>query len=64
MISCVCRLVKEGDTVSMGDALCEVQSDKVLGCTLYIVIAALQLVENAHRGSNQRSDAMYFLTPP
>ena len=25
----ICRLVKEGDTVIMGDALCEVQSDKV-----------------------------------
>ena len=27
---CCHRLVKEGDTVSMGDALCEVQSDKVV----------------------------------
>lgn len=25
----ICRLVKEGDTVAMGDAICEVLSDKV-----------------------------------
>ena len=38
----MCRLVKEGDTVSMGDALCEVQSDKVGSCSAATILLKVQ----------------------
>ena len=66
VISCACRLVKEGDTVSMGDALCEVQSDKVLcciHCIIYIVVvAALQLVASTHVYMYMYDDLCTLLT--